>query len=90
MEVIGGVIQRMLEYVQSIEIWDVVDILTIAFLAYQFIKLVQKTNSSRIIKGVGLVLISLWLSAGRLRLCVEVRQTARKHDAGLRGDGAPL
>ena len=67
MEVVAGVIQRLLEYVQSIEIWDVVDILTIAFLAYQLIKLVQKTNSSRIIKGVALVLIALWLSAGRLR-----------------------
>lgn len=67
MEVVAGVIQRLLEYVQSIEIWDVVDILTIAFLAYQLIKLVQKTNSSRIIKGVALVLVALWLSAGRLR-----------------------
>lgn len=67
MEVVAGVIQRLLEYVQSIEIWDVVDILSIAFLAYQLIKLVQKTNSSRIIKGVALVLVALWLSAGRLR-----------------------
>lgn len=67
MEVVAGVIQRLLEYVQSIEVWDVVDILSIAFLAYQLIKLVQKTNSSRIIKGVGLVLIALWLSSGRLR-----------------------
>ena len=67
MEVITGVIQRLMEYAQSIEIWDVLDILTIAFLAYQLIKLVQKTNSSRIIKGVALVLVALWLSAGRLR-----------------------
>ncbi len=67
MEVVNSVIQRLLEYAQSIEIWDVLDILTIAFLAYQLIKLVQKTNSSRIIKGVALVLIALWLSSGRLR-----------------------
>lgn len=67
MEVITGVIQRLLEYAQSIEVWDVLDILTIAFLAYQLIKLVQKTNSSRIIKGVALVLVALWLSSGRLR-----------------------
>ena len=67
MEVVVGVIQRLVEYVQSVEIWDVLDILTIAFLAYQLIKLVQKTNSSRIIKGVALVLIALWLSSGRLR-----------------------
>ena len=67
MEVISGVMQRLLEYILSIEIWDVVDILTIAFLAYQLMKLVQKTNSSRIIKGVALVLVALWLSAGRLR-----------------------
>ncbi len=67
MEVVNSVMQRLLEYAQSIEIWDVLDILTIAFLAYQLIKLVQKTNSSRIIKGVALVLIALWLSSGRLR-----------------------
>ncbi len=67
MEVVAGVMQRLLEYAQSVEIWDVLDILTIAFLAYQLIKLVQKTNSSRIIKGVALVLVALWLSSGRLR-----------------------
>lgn len=67
MEVVTGVIQRLLEYVLSIEIWDVLDILVIAFLAYQLIQLVQKTNSSRIIKGVGVVLVALWLSSGRLR-----------------------
>ncbi len=67
MEIVNSVMQRLLEYAQSIEIWDVLDILTIAFLAYQLIKLVQKTNSSRIIKGVALVLVALWLSSGRLR-----------------------
>ena len=67
MEIVTGVIQRLMEYVQSVEIWDVVDILVIAFLAYQLIRLVEKTNSSRIIKGVALVIIALWLSSGRLR-----------------------
>lgn len=67
MEVITGVVQRLFEYILSIEIWDVLDILVIAFLAYQLIKLVQKTDSSRIIKGVALVLVALWLSSGRLR-----------------------
>ena len=67
MEVVNGVLQRLLEYALSIEVWDVLDILVIAFLAYQLIKLVQKTDSSRILKGVGLVLIALWLSSGRLR-----------------------
>lgn len=67
MEVITGVIRRLFEYALSIEIWDLIDIFVIAFLAYQLIKLVQKTDSSRIIKGVALVLIALWLSSGRLR-----------------------
>lgn len=67
MEVVTGVIQRLMEYAQSVEVWDVIDILVIAFLAYQLIMLVQKTNSSRIIKGVGVVLVALWLSSGRLR-----------------------
>ncbi len=67
MEVFSMVAQRLLEYALSIEIWDVVDILVIAFLAYRLILLVQKTNSSRLLKGVALVLVALWLSSGRLR-----------------------
>lgn len=67
MEVITSVVQRLLEYARSIEIWDVVDILVIALLTYRLILLVQKTNSSRILKGVALVLVALWLSSGRLR-----------------------
>lgn len=67
MEVVTGIIQRLLEYALSIEIWDVLDILVIAFFTYQLMRLVQKTNSSRIIKGIALVLIVLWLSSGRLR-----------------------
>ena len=69
MGVITGVIQRLLEYAQSIEVWDVLDILTIAFLAYQLIKLVQKTNSSRIIKGVALVLVALSVTRQSSRTC---------------------
>ena len=67
MEVVAGVIQRLMEYALSIEIWDLLDIFVIAFLAYQLILLVQKTNASRIIKGIALVLVALWLSSGRLR-----------------------
>ena len=67
MEVVSMVTRRLLEYAMSIEIWDVVDILVIAFLAYRLILLVQKTNTSRLLKGVALVLVALWLSSGRLR-----------------------
>ena len=67
MELLANVAQRLLEYARSIEVWDIVDILVIAFLAYRLILLVQKTNSSRILKGVALVLVALWLSSGRLR-----------------------
>lgn len=67
MDVVFSVLRRLQEYILSIEVWDVLDILVIAFLAYQLIRLVQKTNSWRIIKGIALVMVALWLSSGRLR-----------------------
>ena len=67
MEVITNIAQRAINIVFSLQVWDVLDILVIAFLVYRLLLLVRKTNTSRILKGVALVLLALWLSAGRLR-----------------------
>ena len=67
MEVIARLAQRIVNFILSLQVWDVLDILVIAFLVYQLLLLVRKTNTSRILKGVMLVLLALWLSSGRLR-----------------------
>ncbi len=60
--------QRLSDFVQSLQLWDVLDILVIAYLVYRLLLLVRKTNISRLLKGVLFVVIALWLSSGRLRV----------------------
>ena len=67
MGVITDLLQRTVGFLQSLQFWDVLDILVIAYLVYQLLQLVRRTNTSRLMKGVLLVLLALWLSSGRLR-----------------------
>ena len=67
MDVIASVAQRALDFALSLSIWDVVDILVIAYLVYRLLLLVRRTNTSRLLKGVLFVLLALWLSSDRLR-----------------------
>lgn len=67
MDVIASVAQRALDFALSLSIWDVVDILVIAYLVYRLLLLVRRTNTSRLLKGVLVVLLALWLSSDRLR-----------------------
>ncbi|MCI9036738.1 MAG: TIGR00159 family protein [Oscillospiraceae bacterium] len=67
MDVLTNLAQRASNFVLSLEMWDVLDILVIAYLVYRLLLLVRRTNSSRLLKGVLVVIIALWLSSGRLR-----------------------
>jgi len=67
MDVLTNVAQRVGNFVLSLQLWDVLDILVIAYLVYRLLLVVRRTNSSRLIKGVLVVIIALWLSSGRLR-----------------------
>ena len=67
LEVLTNVIERASSFVLSLELWDLLDILVIAYLVYRLLLLVRRTNTSRLLKGVLVVIIALWLSAGRLR-----------------------
>ena len=58
---------RVMGFVLSLQFWDVLDILVIAFLVYQLLLLVHKTNTSRLLKGVLVVLLALWISSARLK-----------------------
>ena len=67
MKVITALAQRFIGFFMSLQFWDVLDILVIAFLIYQLLLLVRRTNTSRLLKGVLLILLFLWLSSGKLR-----------------------
>ena len=47
--------------VSTIRFSDIVDILIVAYLIYNVIMLIRKTNSYRLAQGVLLILIALWL-----------------------------
>ncbi len=67
MEVITGIAQQIVDFVLSLKLSDILDILIIAYLVYRLLLLVRKTNSSRLFKGVLLVLLGLWVSSFGLR-----------------------
>ena len=47
---------------QTISVWDIVDILVIAYLIYRILTFMRKTSASSVIKGIILILIMAWLS----------------------------
>lgn len=67
MEVIASMAQRVINFILSLSYWDVLDILVIAYLVYRLLQLVRRTNTSRLLKGILIVLLALWLSQDRLR-----------------------
>lgn len=66
-EVLTNLAHRASNFAFTLEMWDVLDILVIAYLIYRLLLLVKKTNTSRLLKGVTVVLVVLVLSDGRLR-----------------------
>ena len=63
----GILYERLTGFILSLKLWDLLDILVIAYLIYRLLLLVRKTNSSRLLKGVLFVMVALWLSSDRLR-----------------------
>ena len=54
-------------YIKTIGIADAFDILLVAFLIYELLSLIRKTNTMKVAKGIVVLLLVLWLS-GILRL----------------------
>lgn len=73
---------RVTSLISTIRIADVVDILLVAYLIYKLIMLIRKTNSSRLARGIVLILIALWLS-GVLKLTMINRLLQRTVELGL-------
>lgn len=62
MEQVKASIEQAIQYLSLIRVSDIVDILLVAFIIYEVIKLVRKTNTKRVAKGVLLIVLALWIS----------------------------
>ena len=62
MEIWTNIVAWCNQYLFTIQLSDILDIVIIAYLVYRLLGLVRSTNSERIFKGVLFVLIALWLS----------------------------
>ena len=49
-------------YIKTIGVADAIDILIVAFLIFQLLRLIRKTNTSRVAKGILLLVLLLWIS----------------------------
>ncbi|WP_242941102.1 diadenylate cyclase CdaA [Sporobacter termitidis] len=52
-----------MNFIQTVSIWDILDILIVAYLIYRIITVVRKTSSASVIKGIILLLAVMWLSS---------------------------
>ena len=68
--------------VSTMRFSDIVDILIVAYLIYNIIMLIRKTNSFRLARGILLILIALWLS-GVLKLTMFTRLLQKTVELGL-------
>lgn len=62
MNAIGTALSRAVNYLETVGIADIVDILLVAYLIYKFIGLVRRTNLYNLAKGVILFIVVLWVS----------------------------
>ena len=52
----------MLSLRQTVRVWDIIDILIIAFIIYRILAFLSRTNASSVIKGIVFLLVIAWLS----------------------------
>ena len=62
MEKILSITERSMNYLSSIKVSDIIDIIIVAYLIYQIIMLIRKTNSANLAKGIGIFILALGLS----------------------------
>lgn len=63
MESVREVLLILLNFIQTVNIWDILDISIVAYLVYRLITVVRKTSSGSVIKGIIVVLAVMWLSS---------------------------
>lgn len=62
MDAITGFVSKAINYMMTIRVSDFVDIIIVAYLIYEAILFVKKTNSYNLAKGLIVLLAVLWLS----------------------------
>ena len=62
MTTFGETLSMAINYIKTIGITDILDILIVAVILYQLFMLVSRTNSTRIARGIAVLLVVLWLS----------------------------
>ena len=82
METIRTVFSNAFNYIRTMGVADVLDVLIVAFLIYQVLALVRKTSTSKLGRGVVFILLALWIS-GLLRLTVVNYILRRAVELGL-------
>ena len=63
MESVLSVFESIGRYLSLIRIADVVDVAIMAFVVYKIIGMMKRTRVGNIVKGVGIILLALWLSS---------------------------
>lgn len=63
MESVLSVFESIGRYLSLIRIADVVDVAIMAFVVYKIISMMKRTRVGNIVKGVGVILLALWLSS---------------------------
>ena len=62
MEIFRNMLERAINYMSTIGVSDILDILIVALLIYRVIILVRRTNTYNLARGLIVFLIALWLS----------------------------
>ena len=62
MTTFGETLSMAINYIKTIGITDILDILIVAVILYQLFMLVSRTNSARVARGIAVLLVVLWLS----------------------------
>ena len=62
MEIFRNALESAVNYLSTIGVADVIDILIVAFLIYRLISFVRKTNTFNLARGLIIFLVALWIS----------------------------
>lgn len=63
LEFVQNTLMDGLPFYMSIHLNDLVDIAILSFVIYKLLWMVRKSSSGRVLKGVGLLLVAMWLSS---------------------------
>ena len=59
---IKEIVSNAIEYMTTAQISDIIDIILVAMLIYVAIGLIRRTNTTRLARGIVIILLALWLS----------------------------